>query len=39
MIADSFEKKPGNTAMLMYWLPNVSCLALGIILFIKARRK
>lgn len=39
MIADSFEKKPGNTAMLMYWLPNVTCLALGIMLFFKARRK
>ena len=39
MVADSFEKKPGNTALLLYWLPNVTCLALGIILFIKARRK
>ena len=39
MIADSFENKPGNTAMLMYWLPNVACLALGIMLFFKARRK
>lgn len=39
MIADSFEKKPGNTAILMYWLPNVTCLALGIMLFFKARRK
>jgi len=39
MIADSFQKKPGNTAIMLYWLPNLACLALGIILFSKARRK
>lgn len=39
MIADSFEKKPGNTAVLLYWLPNLTCLGLGIVLFFKAGRK
>jgi lipopolysaccharide export LptBFGC system permease protein LptF len=39
MIADSFQKKPGNTALMLYWLPNFLCLALGLILFFKARRK
>lgn len=39
MIAGQFQKKPGNTAILLYWLPNLLCLALGICLFFKARRK
>ncbi|NNJ87329.1 MAG: YjgP/YjgQ family permease [Akkermansiaceae bacterium] len=39
MIADSFEKKPGNTALFLYWLPNIVCLGLGIMLFSRARRK
>lgn len=39
MIADSFQKKPGNTAILLYWLPNFTCLGLGVLLFFKARRK
>ena len=39
MTADSFEKKPGNTAIMLYWSPNIICLALGLILFSKARNK
>ena len=39
MIADSFDDKPGSTAIMLYWLPNVICLALGLILFSIARRK
>lgn len=39
MIADSFQKKPGNTAIMLYWLPNITCLALGLMLFSKARKK
>lgn len=38
-IADQFEKKDGATAVILYWLPNLICLGLGIWLFFKARRK
>jgi len=39
MIADSFQKEPGSTALMLYWLPNIACLALGLVLFSRARRK
>jgi len=38
-IAQSHESKAGNTAIILYWTPNILCLALGIWLFYKARRK
>ena len=39
MIASNFQKKAGNTAIILFWLPNVVCLILGIVLFFRARRK
>ena len=39
MIAGQFQKQGGNTAIILYWLPNVLCFALGTALFFKARRK
>ncbi len=39
MIAGQFQKNSGNTAIILYWLPNILCLALGTHLFFKARRK
>jgi len=39
MVASEFQKKEGNTAILLFWLPNVVCLLLGISLFFRARRK
>lgn len=39
MIADESNGKPGHTALLLYWLPNVLCLILGVGMFFKARRK
>ncbi|WP_435893380.1 LptF/LptG family permease [Oceaniferula spumae] len=38
-VAEQFQDKSGNTALLLYWLPNFTCLILGIVLFFKARRK
>ncbi|MBK1854125.1 LptF/LptG family permease [Verrucomicrobiaceae bacterium 5K15] len=37
--AEQFQDKSGSTALFLYWLPNVLCLALGTWLFFKARRK
>ncbi len=39
MIAGQFQKQGGNTAIMLYWLPNILCFALGIALFYKVRRK
>ena len=39
MIASEFQKKEGNTAVILFWLPNVVCLGLGIYLFFRARSK
>jgi len=39
MIANKFQKQDGDTALILYWLPNILCLILGIFLFYKARRK
>ncbi len=39
MIADEYDAKPGHTALILYWLPNVLCLVLGVTMFFKARRK
>ncbi len=39
MVAGQFQKNSGNTAIILYWLPNILCLALGTHLFFKARRK
>jgi lipopolysaccharide export system permease protein len=39
MVAAEFQKKGGNTAIILFWLPNVVCLILGIALFYRARRK
>ncbi|MGJ8678204.1 MAG: LptF/LptG family permease [Akkermansiaceae bacterium] len=39
MVADEYEDKAGSTALMLYWLPNVVCLILGIKMFFKARRK
>lgn len=39
MIADEHNDKPGHTALILYWLPNVLCLAFGVWMFFKARRK
>jgi len=39
MIADRFQKGSESTVILLYWLPNIVCLALGAYLFFKARRK
>ena len=38
-IAQNYEKHSGNTALILYWTPNLLCLALGIWLFFKARAK
>ncbi|NWK56478.1 YjgP/YjgQ family permease [Verrucomicrobiaceae bacterium N1E253] len=38
-IAQQHEKSSGNTALILYWIPNVLCLMLGIWLFYRARRK
>jgi len=38
-IAKNYEKHSGNTALILYWLPNILCLILGISLFFKARQK
>jgi len=38
-VAQNYEKQSGNTAVILYWVPNILCLALGIGLFFKARRK
>ena len=37
--AESYQDKPGNGAVILYWLPNLFCLLLGTWLFFKARRK
>ncbi|MFK7909178.1 MAG: LptF/LptG family permease, partial [Akkermansiaceae bacterium] len=39
MIAAEFQKKEGNTAIILFWLPNFVCLILSIFLFSRARRK
>ncbi len=39
VIAKHYEKSSGNTALILYWTPNILCLLLGIFLFHKARRK
>lgn len=38
-IAQQHEKSSGSTALILYWVPNILCLGLGIWLFFKARRK
>lgn len=38
-IAQQHEKSSGNTALILYWSPNVICLLLGVWLFFQARRK
>ena len=38
-VAEQFQDDSGNGAVLLYWLPNLLCLLLGIYLFYKARRK
>ncbi|MGB0991269.1 MAG: LptF/LptG family permease [Akkermansiaceae bacterium] len=39
MMASQFEKKPGILPAVLFWLPNVVCLCIGIYLFYKARSK
>lgn len=38
-VAQQHEKSSDHTAIILYWTPNILCLALGIWLFYKARRK
>lgn len=38
-VAEQFQNESGHGAVLLYWLPNVLCLLLGVFLFYKARRK
>jgi lipopolysaccharide export system permease protein len=38
-IAQQHEKSSGNTALILYWIPNILCLILAIWLFYKARSK
>ena len=38
-IAQSHEKSSGYTSLILYWTPNILCLALGAWLFYKARNK
>ena len=38
-IAQSHEKNSGSTSLILYWTPNIICLALGVWLFFKARNK
>ena len=38
-IADEFRKEDNHLALILYWLPNLLCLFLGIRMFFKARRK
>ena len=38
-VAEEYQDKSGNAAFILYWLPNLLCLILGIWLFYKAGRK
>lgn len=39
MVADEYNDKAGSTALILYWVPNILCLILGVHMFFRARRK